>query len=385
MPPFRVLRRHLFLISRYAVIFYRIGLGVAVRIQWGALTVCAVVLGGCAASDFKKPIEDFSTATTNAAKSFTGYADTLEKLSDEINLTSVSSDPGVWVDEEGCRAGDSKCVLVLVDGTTRTPLNVKLLTNNRLLMTAIGNYAAGLGAIAASDDATAIKTSSDALTASIIALAKAADTLNAQGLQNDREPSLASLAGSFATPAGDIVQIGLTKYAEHRKLQVLRDSTAAMQEIFPQAMDIFAQVARRESGIARSVLFIKLVAARRAYAKAIGARTKTLKEQTAKPPKEEKEAAEYKKQLEAQEKSVRDAVTDYQAAAVAYNSALTTKPDTLFVKLGETHAALVDALQHPEPDFRTVFGHIGEVLNAATKLAADVQAIDKALNPPPKK
>jgi hypothetical protein len=261
-------------------------------------------------------------------------------------------------------------------------------------MAAIAAYAKNLEAIASPDDVAQIKTAADAIPTNLIAVAKAADALNAQSGQST---NLTAQITALATPAGDIISIALTKYADYEKMRALRDATENMEIIFPQAMRVFSEVAFTNITNVRTNLFTKLGRAKDAYVDAVGTKTEKLPDANEKLADERKkphETPEQKSELRKAEadfkklevaliKDVKDTLTDYENAAEAYNVALNTKPESVFTKLGEAHTALVKTLRMPNPDFQTVFALIQQIGATATSVANDAKALDKALNPKP--
>lgn len=316
-----------------------------------AILVFAIaLLSGCTAASFKQPIAEFSKATADASTSFESYADALDKLNYDENISAIAAGKKS-VEPDGCEAGDKKCVLLVVGDRTKKPIKSQLLPNIRKLMAAINLYAKSLEAIALADDVAQLKTASEAIPANLIELAKATDALNAQ---LGHKTNLSTQATAFITPIADIVTTGLIKYADYEKLKALRDATGQMDQIFPQAMRVFSVIASSNIAIDRSTLYGKYVHARNTY----------------------KEAA--KKGDVEKTKSALDA---YQDAAEAYNVALKAHPESVFTKLGKAHAALVNAVYMPDPDFKTVFALLQQIGETAASLAKDAKALDQALHP----
>jgi hypothetical protein len=243
-------------------------------------------------------------------------------------------------------------------------------------MAAISTYADNLNDIAKADDVAALTAAADAVSPSIIALAKAADTVNAQ---RGQKTNLTERATTLATPAGEIFSIALTKYADYRKLEALKDAAHRMQAIFPDAMKSFARVAGGYNKIVRINLFAKLVTARTVYFEAVNDRNKATQYAKNKPPQNHKEEIEHNEALANLAKNIKEAAAAYGDAADAYNKAITAKPYSVYTQLGNAHTALVKALDDPNPDFTTVFTQIQQVAETAAKLAADAQALDTAL------
>jgi hypothetical protein len=368
-------------------------------LRFGALGVALAVLNACSTSDFKQPIADFSTATTAASKSFGEYADALDKLKQDQNFEEAASGKKRVV-PSGCQdAKAKKCELTLSSGGIVEPFKSQLLPNTRKLMAAIAAYAKTLEAIASPDDVAQIKTAADAIPTNLIAVAKAADALNTQTGQGT---NLTAQITALATPAGDIFSIALTKYADYEKMKALRDAAENMEIIFPQATRIFSEVAFVNITIVRANLSTKLGRANDAFTDALSAKTKQLDEADKKLTEErDKPRSTDKKEAEKQQadlqnaeanfrklkigliKDTKDALADYESAAEAYNVALTTKPESVFIKLGEAHTALVETLRMPNPDFQTVFALIQQIGATATSIANDAKALEKALNPKP--
>jgi hypothetical protein len=335
----------------------------------GGLTL----LAACSTTDFTKPINDFGTATGNASTTFSGYADALEKLNQDQNVSDVVDDPDL-LKVVGCKlSGPAKCELT-VRGDALQP---KFLVNTRKVMAAIVSYSTNLQAIANADDIGKLKSASDAIPADINGLAKAADGLSTQ---LGHPSSIAGQVAAFTTPAGQIISIALTQYAEYEKLQALRDATTRMDGVFTEAMALMSAVAIVNQNITNRALFRKYEKARAAYAVALGA---VRAKQKTKPASgaSAQDVDAYNQQIAALQSALSDALQSYDAAAQAFDAGLTAKPQDAFTKLAQAHTALVDALTMPSPDFQTVFQKIQEFVDIATTLVSDAKKIDDALHP----
>lgn len=330
------------------------------------------LLAACSASDFSKPIDNLASATTDASKSFTGYADSLQTLRQDQNLFDVGVNPSRLV-VDGCKRTSTKCELrVLMARGTTQPLKPQFLVHMRQIMAGIASYATNLQAIANADDIAKLKTASDAIPGDINGLAAAVDGLSAQ---TGRPTKLSAQVAALSTPAGEIITIALTKYAEFEKWRALRSATERMDAIFPEAMAALSEVATLNQELLKTPLLKNYEKERAAYEVAVGAMNQKLHERP--QPKD------FQTQLANLQAGVRSALDRYNAAADAYNAALTNNPQGTFTKLAEAHSALVKALQMPEPDFQTFFQKIQEVEQIATTVATDAKKIDNALHPKP--
>lgn len=333
--------------------------------QRALLAAGLTLLAACSTTDFSKPIQDFGTATGNASTTFSGYADALEKLNQDQNVADVVDNPDL-LKVVGCKLGGkpAKCELT-VRGDALRP---KFLVNTRKVMDAIVTYSSNLQAIATADDIGKLKSASDAIPADINGLATATDAL---GAQLGHPTGIAGQVAAITTPAGEIITVALTQYAEYEKLQALRAATMRMDAVFADAMALMSEVAAVNQDITNRALFRRYEKARSAYAAALGA---VRAKQKATPPAAASEIA-------ALQSALSGALQSYDAAAQAFDAGLSAKPQAAFKKLAEAHTALVEALTMPSPDFQTVFQRIQEFVGIATTLASDAKKIDAALHP----
>src|SRR5262249_43401373 len=154
----------------------------------------------------------------------------LEKLKEEKNISDVADEPS-RLRTDGCNlAGTSpKCQLLVLG----QPLKPKFLVHTRQVMAAIVTYSTNLKEIAGADDIAKLKAASDAIPADINGLAKAVDAFSKQV---GRPTNLATQVAAISSPAGEILTIALTKYAEAKKLEALRGATERMDALFADAM-----------------------------------------------------------------------------------------------------------------------------------------------------
>src|SRR5215831_316787 len=202
--------------------------------RWTVVATALVLLPACSTTDFAKPIGDFATATNDASTAFSGYADTLEKLKQQKNLSDVADTPSL-LQPVGCdlTARPSRCELQIAG----QPLKPKFLVHTRQIMAAIVTYSKNLQAIATADDVAKLKTASDAIPADVNGLAKAVDAFSKQV---GRSTNLAGQVAAISSPAGEIITIALTKIAEYEKLQALRGATERMNTIFADSMALMS-------------------------------------------------------------------------------------------------------------------------------------------------
>jgi hypothetical protein len=362
-----------------------------------SLLAAGVLLTACSTADFKKPITDFSAATTAASTGFEGYANSLDKTAYEQNVDDVVHGRA-RIEDVPCRVG-SKCDIRVIRSLGVLPLRPQLLQNTRKLMAGVVTYAKNLEGIASSDDVAAIKTAGDAIPGAIANAARAADALNAQ---MGHRTNLSAEVGVF-TPVANIIIVGLTKYAEIEKLKALREATSTMETVFPQITVLLSEIANSDITIKRTMLFAKRTRAVSEVGAAIQADTKETQKNEQEKQKErarrrlddeakEKEAQEafeakqeaFKAKKVALLKAKKDALEALDTTNEAYNTAVAAKPSGIFAKLRETHTALANALLMPDPDFRTVFALIQQLADMAATLAKEAKAIDEALHPKPK-
>jgi hypothetical protein len=334
---------------------------------------CAVlsvvaVLAACSTSDFKQPVTAFADATKLAAASLTEYEQTLDKAALDANITYAAAHPAeLRAMSNECRLGAQRCRLVLRsrDGTTRPldpgPVDPKI----RAIMAAVVEYSNNLKAIATADKTAEIKTATDATKTNAINLAKAIDAYNAQQkVKADKlEPRVTELAGPLAEAAA----FALNLYVESIKLKALRHATTVMDEVFPELMAIAGEVADAGMAVKRNQLGV-------AYVNADD--TLWQKQQQQSQPQQPQPQQE---QPKTQQPPVdRAKVVAVISAAQAYDSALNTKPKALFNALAEAHQKLTKALNKSDVTFEELWPLLQNVADQASKLAAIVQAIQKA-------
>jgi hypothetical protein len=307
----------------------------------------------CLQSDFKTPIEGFKKATEGASVAFNDYANALDNYQYEQNISDlVAKRAKLVVPPEDCdpesKTAKKQCRLFVSTPSGPQPVKSSIAPHARRIMTGLVLYAGHLEAITKAETAAQIKSAVDGAKANVTELAKAVDALNAQlGRKTALEPQLASIAG----PIANILTFALTKYAEHIKLDALRDATARMDVAFPDIVELFATIAERNNRTRRSHAFAVFQRARAEFG--------------ANPSKQ--------------------SLQDLQEAAAALDVTLAAKPAEVFYKLSKLHNELTNALNSPEPNFETVFAIVQQILNEASQLAADAKALEAALNPKPKK
>jgi hypothetical protein len=381
-------------------------------IQFALSIGVAICLAGCGTADFKQPIAEFKKSTDQASDGFKVLADALDKEAYDQNVSDFV-DGKTDLTIPSCESPD-KCVLVVAqhDPTGKQPdrmiaLKPNIVANARKLMLAIVTYVNALNDIASSDDAAQIKTAGDAIPGAVTGLAGAVEALNTA---MKRPTVFKTGIAAVATPAADILTIGLIKYAEYEKLNALRDATSMSEHVFPAAMDVFSALDSDQSRYVRLAAMLQkndaadkleaivkkirvLDAAKpkqpaSAKSEDNASDDKRKQETTNQAKTKEQEEAEKKKEDAWQEYQTkraalliekRQATDSLQSAVETYRIALAAKPGSAFAKLADAHTALTEALNSPHPDFKAVFAFVQQAADAAAQIAKDAKAIDDAL------
>jgi hypothetical protein len=311
------------------------------------LAAAAILLSSCSAADFKEPIGAFSKATTAAASSFADYQKVIDAASSDHKLVAAAQNTLINVREEPgtCRDKYSHCRLQvkLSDGwhylgTEPTAPQIQK------LMDGLVAYAATLTAIASADTAGDVKSALGAAKASITNLATAGDAL---AKQVGRPANLTSSVSALSGPVTDVVNFALTQYLEQVKLDALKTATNKMNKLFPRLVPLFGDVGSTAVGI-------KVADLEKAYVDA--------------------------KNTSHTDPTSQSKLQAWEAAATAYDAALSTSPTKIFTDLMLAHTSLTAALNSPTPTFDEVWTQLQNVADDATKLAAAAKALKDATN-----
>ncbi len=335
------------------------------RIVWRRLCViapCAVLLGACAASDFSKPVTDFSDAAKKAATSLTDYEKTLDQAAVDANISYALGHPSALRYPRGdCIQGAKRCRLI-IRGEGGNEINLDpgpVDPRIRGAMAAVVSYVDNLKAIVTADNAAAIKSASDAAAASAINFAKAVDGYNAQ--KRSGAEKLEPQVSALAAPVSAALTYGLTQYAETIKVQALRRATTAMNQAMPEFMTIAGTVA--DSGLTskRNQLASAFDNANSAFIEGVSAvaaaRTKK-KEKTDKGGDDDGTLPEID----------RGKIVAFQNAAQAYDASLQLNASQIFSDLAEAHDNLTKAINEPEISLDEFAAILQRVVEGASKL-----------------
>jgi hypothetical protein len=341
------------------IIFLQLKIAITPGGDWGAFGMrhvrqclvafaCAVVLHACSASDFKLPIVAFSKSAKEAASALAEYEKTLDNAAHEGRLAAaVSGKNRVATKGKECSLNSGRCRLVLVSesGSEQILAIEPVDPVIRGIMASVATYATLLESIATAETASEIKSATDATKGNLINLAKSIDALNAARGQSASklEPTLTT----WAAPVADAIVFALNLYVESVKLQALREATSMMNEIFPSLTTLFGTVANAGMRFKKEELYKAYNAAYEAFA------------------------------VNPRDRAKLDALV---AAAKAYDSFLTIRPEAIFIELEKAHAALTAELKQPNPSFEQLWTHIARVAEQAGRLAEIIKALDKAAN-----
>jgi hypothetical protein len=298
-----------------------------------------LLLGACSTAEYGKPINEFATATDEAATVLSqlnaqvaqAYGGVLE--SSILNRRALVRFQG----GQDCLTTSERCRLEIVtrDGKTEQYPPAAPLARMTLIMGQMNRYAANLKALVEADTAREVEVNVNAALASTQNLAQ---TLAA--LQGGTSPPVPQ----FATPVGAAVNWVVGQYVEHVKFAGLQRATATAKPIVREAGGLFATTAGFVSDVARADL-----------------------------------ADEISRAVD----TFRTSGTKANLAALAqsagrYDALLTATPQQLFQRMVAAHDALADSLQGENVTLVAAIARIEDFSVEAKKLVQilkDLQAI----------
>ena len=315
--------------------------------HWHTMMVFPLFLflfAGCTtAGDYKQPITAFGAATKVAQTSLEDYSRTLATAFVEEDIQKILARTSDLTRLGGdCIGNAQRCRLVvrtMVAGQFVEHELTPVFVADRI-MAGVVTYADNLGAIAAVDAQKDIKTRVDEAMANLGVLAKDVDSLTGN------RANLSATISPFLTPIGQAIGFALGAYVDRQKIEALRQTTSAMDSIFPSLTLLF-------SASADAVVTTRRVELQRAYNAADQA---FVSEQT-------------------RSRMSLDAV---RSAAAAYDRALAINPAAPFVALEQAHAALNRALNDPNPSFDTALAQAQRVAAEARRVATIIAAFESA-------
>lgn len=265
----------------------------------------ALTLGACSnASEFTPSIKRFAAATEKAETGFAELDQAAAKRATERRRQLALANPA-RIQRDGCRHGDRKCELQMLEDGKPIPLQVATFAREqRQAFEAITAYAKALESVATADATKEVKAATDQAAVAITALAAVVPG--------------AAPAAPFVMPIGRLVTWVYGQYQEYIKLDALRHATGEMQPVMEQATRIFRTTAE--------------TAAEREQ---VGARAP----------------------FDASFDSFRDPnVKGDKAAALellmarraGLHAAMTLRPDDVFIAMNEAHSSLTEALRQDD-------------------------------------
>jgi hypothetical protein len=199
--------------------------------------MCALFAGGCAqTSDFKAPIDAYSSATQAATTSINSYADAIDQSRSAAKLADASKNSARVLPAQGdCNANSSGCRLEYLTNGKRDPLTSSSATPTiRAINAELVAYAKNLQDLASAGDETALSASLEKVSQSAKGLIATLDkTLQENGVASNAPKD----AGKFIEPAAGLGRLLVTSAIQQKKLAALRTATEAMQ---PHMTDIVA-------------------------------------------------------------------------------------------------------------------------------------------------
>jgi hypothetical protein len=297
----------------------------------------ALALTACSASDYSKPITKFADATTAADAALNGLNKVAtDEYAEFLSRRAVANlELAVKARDGECELTSKRCRIVLQDPDTpdeaRTYPPDPFLDNMVAVMAEIRAYAQNLAALVADDSAAKAETHVNAALGSIESLAVTVDKVDHKGQ---------TTVPNFATPVGAAVNWILGQYANHVKLDGLKTATEEANPVIQRAAVLFKDAAIFASDPQRAELTKSFRDKIDAYQDA--------RDDTAK-------------------------LNDAAAAAKKYDDFLRAQPGETFLKMGEAHAALKEALRNPDASWPQVFAKIQNFAAQAEQLAKIVK------------
>jgi hypothetical protein len=294
----------------------------------------ALILAGCEAARYDKPIATFADAAANAEAALVS----LDKTTTDQYAAFLSERArkdlrfAVLAARRECGLDAQRCRIVLAnpapgaDAPEQFP-PAPLLGNMVRVMGEIRAYAQNLAALVADDSAAKAEADVNAALASVQRLA---DTVaEAQGKAKGTVPS-------FATPVGAGVNWVVGQYANHVKLAGLKRATEEADPVIRSAASLFETAAKVGTDVLRPDLARSFQAKLDAYQQDRGDPAKL------------------------------SAAVD---AARTYDELLQAQPGETFRKMGEAHAALTAALHGADVSWPQAIAEVQSFAAQAERLA----------------
>ncbi len=308
-----------------------------------AVLIAAALLAACTTADVQSPIAGFNTALGSAKAKLVADQTDIDKYT-LAHATAVATRPGAprvfWADGD-CGKDKPECRLLISDGGRPWPLTNRAIEHGVLdVMDGLVEYGDNLNKIATAKTAGEVETALGETKASITGFATAADNLGkATGATTG---GVTPVVTAYSGPTMDLLNFGLQKYIERRKVAAISSAVHAMQPALDEAVILFEAIARdaaRQRGI------------------------------------------DIKERFEAAYDEFRIANTDKAklvelgAAADTYDQFLQLKDATVFDDLANAHAALGDALDRKNLSFDQVWLQLKQISDDTAKFADLVEKL----------
>lgn len=294
----------------------------------------------CSATNYQRPVGDFSTATQNAQEALVALDQHVTQAYLEMLRSEVATNERlVRAKENECELTSERCRLVAVnaEGDLQLFPPEPLLGNMITLMRAVAVYAQGLADIVNADTAEQVSTHVNATLGSINNLANTIDAL--------ASTNAAESASAYKTSLGKAVNWFVGQYVATIKIDALRQATRQAQPVIERATRIFSDTTLLAADVSH-----------------IGPTT------------------EFDDAREKYEATLRgDDLNILVARAAAYDRILVAKPSSVFEQLLLAHDALADHLQNKGQSFADVMGKIelfAIEAEAIITIVKEIQAVD---------
>ncbi len=311
-----------------------------------AVLIAAALLAACTTADVQAPIAGFNTALDSVKAKLVADQTDIDK-SALAKATAMATSPGAlpvaWAKGD-CRADGPECHLFISNGKVSLPLTNRAIEHGVLdVMDGLVEYGGNLNKIATANTAGEVETALGKTKASIASFATAADNLGkAMGATSG---GVTPVVTAYTGPTIDLINFGLKKYIEHRKIAAISTAVHAMQPALDEAVIYFEAVAVEAEDIRQTDIQRRF---NTAYDEYLDAHTDKAK------------------------------LVSLGEAADTYDQFLQLKNSKVFDEVSNAHAALLDALDHRNLSFDAMWLQLKQISDETAKFADLVEQMKKA-------